>query len=503
MIRANGSERFSPLRVACAVLAFALLAFTRLVYAPPYLFNFDSVNFALSIQRFDPGMHQPQPPGYPLFVALLKALNLFFRDANHSLTAAGLIGSALALALIWLWAKEMFGESAAWIAAALLFAHPIFWFAGIINPVRTFLVVVAALTALPCWRAMTAERPGPWFYAASAALGFLSGFRPECLGLLLPLWIAVGIYRRVPSRTWAIASGILAVSALVWIGPLVARMGGIQSARRVLLDYLRFTTQGETMPFGGGVSLAEGVFLRAVVWTLGLAIAWIWALPFGRRRLAASWSRAHSVLLAGAFVPAFLFHALVHVREASQTLITIPALCVIGGAVLAALRPRALMIAGACAATLASAWTFRTPIYKDYIGAASRGAIRYKNDWNRATLKALKQIDFTPETAIVWDDSVVTWRFVSYYFPTARLLNSHDEARSPYWIAPSDGGPARFGGDRILVPGVKTLVLGVSDSQGRALEGLAGAKRVGPLVVVAFGVGAEVSVGGYVLRSVP
>ena len=502
MIRATGSEKFSPLRAACSVFAFGLLAFTRLVYAPPYLFNFDSVNFALSIRRFDPGLHQPQPPGYPLFVALLKALDFFFHDANRSLTAAGLLGSALALLLIWLWTRRMFGEPAAWIAAALLFAHPIFWFAGIINPVRTFLVVAVASTALPCWRAITGEKPERWFYVASLALGFISGFRPECLVLLLPLWIAVAVYRRFPARTWAVASGILAVSALVWLAPLVARIGGIEAGRRLLLDYLRFNSQGETLPFGANVSGAAATFTLAAVWTMGMAITWIWALPFALRRLAGSWTRAHSVLLIGAFAPAFLFHALVHVREASQTLITIPVLCVIGGAALSALRPRPLMIAGACAAVLASAWNFRTPLYKDYIGGASRGAIRYKNDWNRSTFNALKQIDLGPDTVIVWDDSVVSWRHISYYYPSARLLYVHEEGRTPYWVLPAGSRPAQLDADRVLVPGVRTLVIGVSAEQGRAMGGLPGAQRVGPLVIAPFAVGSEMRVGGYTLRSV-
>src|SRR5579885_584151 len=82
------SERYPPsielrapaLRHARATALFLLLlcvfiAVTRWLAAPKYLYYFDSANFALSLEHFDPALHQPQPPGYPLFVGLIRVIH--------------------------------------------------------------------------------------------------------------------------------------------------------------------------------------------------------------------------------------------------------------------------------------------------------------------------------------------------------------------------------------------------------------------------------------------
>src|SRR5579862_2919871 len=138
------------------IAMLGVLLWTRLEYAPGYLYFFDNANFALSMIRFDPGLHQPQPPGYPLFVALLKVVHLFVSDANICLIIAGLLGSAVGLFLVWKWATEMFGATAGVIAAVLLLFHPVFWYSAIANPVRTFLVVIGSAVAIACWRALNA-----------------------------------------------------------------------------------------------------------------------------------------------------------------------------------------------------------------------------------------------------------------------------------------------------------------------------------------------------------
>src|SRR5690348_14731733 len=79
------------------VVAAAWLAL-HLPFLAPSLEDIDSINFALGLHHFDPGLHQPHPPGYPVFIAAgrisLALIHLF---------AAGLAytrADALALA-IW------------------------------------------------------------------------------------------------------------------------------------------------------------------------------------------------------------------------------------------------------------------------------------------------------------------------------------------------------------------------------------------------------------------
>ena len=78
------SPRAAPLLLL--VLLAGVVAATRLPLAPPYLFSFDNVNLALALERFDPRLHQPQPPGYPLFVGQARLLNWFFHSPERTLS---------------------------------------------------------------------------------------------------------------------------------------------------------------------------------------------------------------------------------------------------------------------------------------------------------------------------------------------------------------------------------------------------------------------------------
>ena len=458
------------------------------------------MNFALAIAHFDPRLSQPQPPGYPLFVGLLKVANSFFHDPNRSLILSGLIGSAAGLALVWVWGFRMFGMRAAWSGVALLLFHPAFWVAGIVNPVRSFLVVIAAATAASSWMCMTRDNPQRWFFVTSITLGLLSGFRPESVLLLSPLWLAAGLSRRFALSTWILGLILLALSSAVWIAPLVWRMGGLQATYLGFYDYLRANSVNYAVAFGAHAQASAATMRRASVWNFGLTIAWIWALPFAWRPLRNAWSRAHTICLACAFLPAFFFHAFIHVRDVDQTLISIPALCVLGGAVMGSLRPRTAWFAALAVAVLISAWNFRRPMFPE-MAAASRGAIRYVGDWTRSTFAALNEVRFSPGATFIWNDSVVTWRQVSYYYPANQLLVLSTDP--PLWVRSNQGTPADVRDGAVVVAGAKLLVLGVSYEQAQKLRTLPGARLMGPLVLLPWEPADELKIGSHVLRGRP
>jgi len=55
-------------RALDAAIMAAVTALTRFAFRSHYLYDIDSVNFALALKRFDPSVHQPHPPGYFRFV---------------------------------------------------------------------------------------------------------------------------------------------------------------------------------------------------------------------------------------------------------------------------------------------------------------------------------------------------------------------------------------------------------------------------------------------------
>src|SRR5436853_5458764 len=78
------------------VILVGLLLLTR-VPAMAIYFSIDNVNLAFSLEKFDPRIHQPQPPGYPFFVFFARMVNVVFLDAERTFIAVSLLVVAASL----------------------------------------------------------------------------------------------------------------------------------------------------------------------------------------------------------------------------------------------------------------------------------------------------------------------------------------------------------------------------------------------------------------------
>src|SRR3970282_159368 len=68
-------------------ITLSLVIVTRWPLLPSRLYSFDTVNLALALEDFDPTRHQPQPPGYPLFVAEARLLYWLLGTPERTFTA--------------------------------------------------------------------------------------------------------------------------------------------------------------------------------------------------------------------------------------------------------------------------------------------------------------------------------------------------------------------------------------------------------------------------------
>lgn len=84
-LRTPGWQR--PDRFIAATL-FLLTLISRIPFRSHYLNEWDSANFALGMIDFDPVLHRPHPPGYPLYIIVGRIFNPLFNDANATLVFA-------------------------------------------------------------------------------------------------------------------------------------------------------------------------------------------------------------------------------------------------------------------------------------------------------------------------------------------------------------------------------------------------------------------------------
>src|SRR5262245_19241977 len=194
------------------IVVFALMLLTRVPAMASYL-SIDNVNLAFSLEKFDPRIHQPQPPGYPFFVLLGRVVNIVFRDAERTFAVISLIVCGLCLPAAYMLGKRMFSKWAGGAAVLLLLVNPVFWHSSLDGPLRPHLALFSLLTAYCCWRCWNGEKQfAIW---AAMALGIGSGFRPDLIAFLFPLWLAS---TRYGIRSWrSVLSGVAALSAIVFV----------------------------------------------------------------------------------------------------------------------------------------------------------------------------------------------------------------------------------------------------------------------------------------------
>jgi hypothetical protein len=438
-------------RTAFWVIVFGLLLLTRIPAMADYL-SIDNVNLALSLEKFDPRMHQPQPPGYPFFVVFGRIVNFLFRDAERTFTAISLIVSALCLPAAFALGTRLFSTWAGAAAALLLLVNPVFWHSGLDGPLRPHLALFSLLTAYFCWRCWNGEKQFAMW--AAIALGVGSGFRPDLLAFLLPLWLSASWVGTRSWRTVLQAFAVLLSIVAVWVGMLVWVMGGTQNFFNIMLQYGVDQSRSESIVLGSSVLGWLRQINRLVIWNALAVIPWVWAVPFSfKNRDRLSIRSRQFVFMFMWLVPGLVIQVLTHVAAPGHTLVSVAALCVLGGYALSIAVSRETLVAAALVVSVMLFLDFlqlpvginnsprTTPSIKNAFLFAtfesSIGQVRYLDDTTRTSLDEIGQ--FAPKdrpSIIISTDShnvqwFMNWRIARYYLPAEDfwILSNDEEGR--------------------------------------------------------------------------
>jgi hypothetical protein len=403
--------------------------------------SIDNVNLALSLEKFDPRIHQPQPPGYPFFVLLGRVVNLFVRNAGRTFVVISLLVNALCLPVAYALGKRMFSQWAGAAAAVLLLVNPVFWHSSLDGPLRPHLALFSLLTAYCGWRCWNGEKQFAMWGAV--ALGIGSGFRPDLVAFLFPLWLISSWVGTKSVRAVVQSAAVLAGIGAVWVGALVFAMGGVQTFLKVMLDYTVDQSRPESIVFGSSILAWVRQVNRLVVWN-GLAIVtWVWAVPFYFWKRDALSKGARSVFFFIWLVPGLIVQALIHIGAPGHTLFSVAALCVLGGYFVS--------LAPARDTVLGAALVFNAMLFLDFFALPEGGAnlsgqppsiknavlfgtfessigmVRSLDEVTRTSLKEIRE--FTPPdrpSVIITTDAngeqwFMHWQIARYYLPTQDL----------------------------------------------------------------------------------
>jgi len=411
------------------VTAFiALLLLTRLPFMAEYLYEWDSIQFALGLEEYNVPLHHPHPPGYPFYILAARAVNLLLRDAADALSALSLVFSCCTIVAVYALGRELAGRQTAITASIVLFFAPVFWLYGEISTIYAAEGMWSALVAFACYRA--AKGGAGWAVISAVLLGVAGGFRANIILFLLPLWLYC-VLRGGRGRGMLVPLLALILSVLSWLLPLLLLFGrDYMDASRLLYGYSNITSVF-TDPAGLWLTNAA----KAVLYTfygfgplccILLLCLLASALAGGKRR------ELPLPFFLWWILPPFCYYFLLHIKKPGYTLTYVPGLALLLALLFCRLpsRRRSPALLTALAASLALNMAMLFPPRRGGIAMAlatgrGRFSLRRLEDKGGAmeAIVLLRERGMDRRTAVLSLNNGYT-KFASYYLPECRVYHS-------------------------------------------------------------------------------
>jgi Protein of unknown function (DUF2723) len=405
-------------RVLDQAILVAATALTRYAFRSHYLYDIDSVNFALALRNFDPAVHQPHPPGYFLYVYLGRLVDMVFHDANAAFVAISIFFSCGAVALIYALAADWFGRKAGVFAGLIFVFSPLAWFHGTVALTYAVEAFFSALTGYICWRICCGA--GRFAVPGAIAVGIAAGFRPSSLLLLCPLLFFS--LRKIGRAQAAAGGAALAATLLAWFIPMLRITGGGAYISSFVSLWMAVPSKGTIFNSSPLNSVARACVI-AGIYVLGFGCAAL--LPVvglrGKPALESDAEARRKVVFTRIWIaPGLLFFTFIYLKfvNSGYLLVLAPPVCGWMGLWASTwyANPRCrrslkrLLIAG-CAAANTAIFIF-LPVY------CSWGAERRFEAEIGSVNAALRQLASPGDAVIVgFDSHFLGYRHAGYYLP--------------------------------------------------------------------------------------
>ncbi|MEN4018321.1 MAG: glycosyltransferase family 39 protein [Methanobacterium sp.] len=322
--------------ILITVFLSILIVITRIPFVSKYLYEWDSVNYALGFENFNILNHQPHPPGYIFYVGLGKWLNTIFNDPNTTMIFISILFSILTLVLIYFLAKEMFSRQIAIISSLLLVFNPLFWYYGEIATIYPSEAFFASLIAFLSYSVFKGKEK--YFYPSVLALGLAGGFRQDIVVFMFPLWLFCLFYNNREPVRFIKALLVLIPSVLVWFIPTILFSGGYEQYSQASATLYKMCFPRSSLLFGSTLINRLSAIGAFFAWTgIGLTFTGLFILalfnkyrgtgPIHLFRLNIKNPKVIFVTLW--ILPASLVYVLIHIAKPGYILVFVPILTII------------------------------------------------------------------------------------------------------------------------------------------------------------------------------
>jgi hypothetical protein len=252
-------------------MATLLVALTRWPALSRTLWDWDEALFALAVRDYDVSAFHPQPPGFPLFIALAKLIP--HHDEFHALQAIVFVSSLFVFPAAYWLARELGAPFFVAFASAMLLAlMPNVWFYGgtAFSDVPSLVLSIVACALL-----LRGRRDPRALLAGALVLGIAAAVRPQNLLIafvpfvlaLIAEWSAPPERRGRRARMLVSLAAVLitAIIVLASYGAAAAASGGWSVYRATLAEHAHYirTTDSFLSPIRPSlVRVADDFFLR-------------------------------------------------------------------------------------------------------------------------------------------------------------------------------------------------------------------------------------------------
>jgi hypothetical protein len=190
---------------------------------PLTFWEYDGLLFGAGVTRFEPLLHHPHPPGYPVYIALGKLFNLPVHDPFAALVALSIVSTLVGFAALAAAFRNLLHDGWLGVGGAVLFYGSAGMLVHATLPLSDATgLAFLALAVLQVSRRAPLDSRRAILFGLFASLAV--GCRPQLAAFVLPLLLLV--LMDAPGRARAMMLGAFAIVSLAWFVPLVIATGG-------------------------------------------------------------------------------------------------------------------------------------------------------------------------------------------------------------------------------------------------------------------------------------